>query len=114
MPGAKTLPTILKGGSEGAGNNHRFSRSDRIHGYNKSMLADKYIQRFVGREPERLSLQDRKALLGKWIAMEVYTPATLPLRRIEAVGDSVVECIGQIRKRGLDTSTFEFSQWRSV
>jgi hypothetical protein len=78
------------------------------------MLAEKETLRFVGREPERLSLQDRKALLGKWIALEVYSPATLPLRRIEAVGDSVGECIGQLRKRGLDTGAFEFSQWRSV
>ena len=78
------------------------------------MPAEKDIQRFVGREPERLSLQDRRALVGKWIAMEIYSPATLPLRRIEAVGDSTADCIRQLTQRGLDTRTFEFSEWRTV
>jgi len=78
------------------------------------MPVEQDLQRFVGREPERLSLQDRQALVGKWIAMEIYSPETLPLRRIEAVGGSVADCLGQIRKRGLDTRVFEFSQWRTV
>jgi len=78
------------------------------------MPAEKDTQRFVGREPERLSLQDRQALVGKWIAMEIYSPATLPLRRIEAVGDSTADCIRQLLQRGLDTRIFEFSEWRTV
>ena len=41
------------------------------------------------------------ALTGNIIALEIYTPETLPLRRIEAIGDSVPECIGQLQARGL-------------
>jgi len=63
----------------------------------------------IGREPERLSIQENNALLGQWIALEIYTPKTLPLRRIEAVGDSVADCAAQVRNRGLDPKNFEFS-----
>ena len=63
----------------------------------------------IGREPERLSLPENTALSGKWIALEVYTPQTLPLRRIDAVGDSVADCAAQLRSRGLDPENFEFS-----
>src|ERR1017187_10627202 len=42
----------------------------------------------LGRNPDRLTLVERTALAGKMIALEVYSPATLPLRRIEAIGDS--------------------------
>ena len=46
-------------------------------------------QRAIGRAPERLNLDERLALTGKYIALEIYTPEALPLRRIEAIGDSV-------------------------
>lgn len=62
----------------------------------------------VGREPERLSLVEHTALLGNWIALEIYTPQTLPLRRIEAIGGSVADCVAQLRARGLDPKNFEF------
>ncbi|MCW5983120.1 MAG: hypothetical protein KIT09_33835 [Bryobacteraceae bacterium] len=63
----------------------------------------------VGREPERLSIPEHAALTGKWIALEIYSPQTLPLRRIEAVGDSVGDCAAHLRSRGLDPRNFEFS-----
>ena len=63
----------------------------------------------VGRAPEELELGQRLALAGKWIALEVYTPATLPLRRIQAVGDSVADCIRQLETQSLDPERFEFS-----
>jgi len=44
------------------------------------------------------------------IALEIYSPATLPLRRIEAIGDSVAHCVSQLRARGLDPENFEFSR----
>jgi hypothetical protein len=47
----------------------------------------------IGRAPERLSLEERLALAGKLIALEIYTPEALPLRRIEAIADSVEECV---------------------
>lgn len=63
----------------------------------------------VGRAPEQLALEEREALAGKWIALEMYTPKTLPLRRIEAIGDSTRDCIGQLASRGLDPREFEYS-----
>jgi len=63
----------------------------------------------IGRAPEELELGERLAWTGKWIALEVYTPATLPLRRIQAIGDSVAECIRQLETQSLDPERFEFS-----
>jgi len=62
----------------------------------------------VGRSQEDLTLSERFALAGKYAAFEIYTPKTLPLRRIEAVGDSAVECMKMLRARGLDPAIFEF------
>jgi hypothetical protein len=67
-------------------------------------------QRAIGRSPDRLSLEERLALTGKYIALEIYTPEDLPLRRIEAIGDSVQECMRQLAGRGLDPIRFEFSR----
>jgi len=62
----------------------------------------------IGRAPERLTLEEQLALTGKVIALEVYTPEALPLRRIEAIGDSVDECVSQLMQRGHDPARFEF------
>ena len=43
-------------------------------------------------------------------ALKLSSPDTLPLRRIEAIGDSVPECIGQLEARGLDRMRFEFTR----
>ena len=75
-----------------------------------SASAVKDPQRAIGRSPDRLSLDERRALVGKYIALEVYTPEDLPLRRIEAIGDSVPECARQLVARGLDPVRFEFSR----
>ena len=72
--------------------------------------ADRDPQQAIGRAPERLSLEERLALIGKYIALEVYTPETLPLRRIEAIGDSIEECVRQLTARGHDPARFEFSR----
>jgi len=70
------------------------------------------LRAFLGREPERLTLSEREALSGKWIATEIYSPKTLPLRRIEAMGDSVEDCVRQLTARGLDPRRFEFESLR--
>jgi hypothetical protein len=62
----------------------------------------------LGRSPDRLTIRERTELAGKLIALEIYTPKTIPLRRIEAVGDSIEDCIRVLRKRGLDPKKFEF------
>jgi hypothetical protein len=75
-----------------------------------TVSAAKDPKRAIGRAPEDLSLQERLALAGKMIALEIYSPATLPLRRIEAIADTVGECVTQLRSRGLDAENFEFSR----
>ena len=65
-------------------------------------------KRVIGRAPESLSLEEATELAGKTVALEVYTPETLPLRRIDAIGDSSEECIRQLVERGLDPLRFEF------
>jgi hypothetical protein len=64
----------------------------------------------IGRSPERLTLEERLALTGKFIALEIYTPEALPLRRIEAISDSVDDCVEQLIHRGHDPTHFEFSR----
>ena len=64
----------------------------------------------VGRNPDRLTLEERLALIGKYVALEIYTPETLPFRRIEAIGDSTEECIRMLKERGLNPAQFEFSR----
>jgi len=64
----------------------------------------------IGRSPDRLSLQERLALTGKYIALEIYNPEDLPLRRIEAIGESVADCAHQLGVRGLDPMRFEFTR----
>lgn len=63
----------------------------------------------LGRSPETLEIAEQRALAGSWIALEVYSPETTPLRVIEAAGSSVPECIAMLRRRGLDPGKFEFS-----
>lgn len=69
-------------------------------------------QRAIGRSPDRLSLEERQLLVGKFIALEIYSPDTLPLRRIEAIGDSLADCVRMLKSRGLDPTQFEFTQLR--
>ena len=63
----------------------------------------------VGRSPESLTFEERTALAGRFIALEIYSTRTLPLRTIEAVGASAEDCIRQLSARGLDPRRFEFS-----
>jgi hypothetical protein len=64
----------------------------------------------IGRSPDRLTLAESTALVGKYVAFEIYTPETLPFRRIEAIGDSVEECLRMLQSRGLDPRKFEFTR----
>ena len=70
----------------------------------------KESEQAIGRSPERLSLDERVKLTGKYVALEFYTPETLPLRRIEAIGDSLEECVRMLKARGLDPANFEYSR----
>jgi hypothetical protein len=75
-----------------------------------TVSAAKDPKQAIGHSPDALTLEERLALTGKIIALEIYSPDTLPLRRIEAIGDSVGECVTQLRERGLDPANFEFSR----
>ena len=67
-------------------------------------------EKFIGRSVDRLTLNEHEALIGKFMAREIYTPETLPLQRIEALGDSIQDCVRQLRARGLDPLNFEFTR----
>ena len=64
----------------------------------------------IGRSPDSLSVAERFALAGKFVAYEIYTPKTLPLHRIEAIGNSFVECVRMLSERGLDPRAFEVTR----
>ncbi len=67
-------------------------------------------ERAIGRAPEDLTLEERHHLTGRYIALEIYTPSALPLRRIEAIGVSIDECVRMLKARGLDPRSFEFTR----
>lgn len=62
---------------------------------------------FIGRAPESLNIGELHALHGMWAAVELYSPATTPLRRIEALGRSPEACLDQLAARGLDPRNYE-------
>ena len=70
----------------------------------------RHAQRAIGRSPDRLTLEERNALTGKYIALEIYTPDNLALRRIEAIGETIEECMRMLKSRGLDPKDFEFTR----
>ena len=69
--------------------------------------------RILGRSPERLTPEEKRQFSGQFIALEIYTPQTLPLRRIEAVGDTPAACLAQLQARGLDPKKFEVELLRA-
>lgn len=54
-----------------------------------------------------MPLPERRALTGRWVAFEIYTPEKTPLRIIEAEGASASECIQALGARGLDPAKYE-------
>jgi hypothetical protein len=62
----------------------------------------------VGRPIDALTLAERLDHSGRWVALEVYTPQTLPLRTIQAEGSSASECAAELSLHGLDPARFEY------
>ena len=63
-----------------------------------------------GRVPDQLTIAERREFAGKWIAIELYDLNTMPLRRIEVMGDSVADCARQLQGKSLTPTGFEFLQ----
>jgi hypothetical protein len=64
----------------------------------------------IGRSPDRPTLVERIRFAGKTVALEIYTPETIPLRRLEAIGDSMEEWVRILKDRGLDPAGFEYTR----
>jgi hypothetical protein len=64
----------------------------------------------VGRAPDSLKPEEAIALAGLFAAFEIYSPETTPLRRIEAVGETPEDCIGELAARGLDPRRYEIAR----
>ena len=74
------------------------------------MAAASNLSGLIGLAPDRLDLATREATAGQCVAMQIYSPKNLALQRIAAIGDSVQECVAQLRERGLDPLDYEFSR----
>jgi hypothetical protein len=71
-------------------------------------VAARDLSRYIGRSPDNLSWKERLEMDGVWVALEIYSPVKLPLRRFEAVGTSAAECRRQLQARGLDPTEYEY------
>lgn len=60
------------------------------------------------RNPEEFSLRERRRIAGNWVALELYTPANLALRRIAALGASPADCRRQLRESGKSPADYEY------
>lgn len=65
------------------------------------------VKEALGHAPEELPLPLRQSLTGKWVALELYDPKRLPLRKIEAVGESPSECFAALRAAGKELTHYE-------
>ena len=74
------------------------------------MAVAKNLEDLIGKAPDQLDLPTREAVVGSYVAMQIYTPRNLALQRIAAAGGSVRDCVAQLVARGLDPLDYEFSQ----
>ena len=73
-----------------------------------------FMQSYVGRNPDELTLPERSQLTGKWLALELYNPVNLALRRIAALGDSPEACQAALREQGKEPSEFQCILMRGI
>lgn len=66
------------------------------------------IATLTGRYPDQLTYAEHRHFAGAWLAFELYSPQTLPFRRIEAAAESVDGCIAALTARGLNPRHYEF------
>jgi hypothetical protein len=65
-------------------------------------------RRVVGLSPDQLTLNEQIELCGMTVALEIYSPEKTPLRTIEAIGETVEDCLAELEARGLDPREYEF------
>ena len=74
----------------------------------------------IGRKVEDLSLSERLQYANQWVAFRIYGPPGKVsrdgveyvdgrVRQIEAAGNSLEECMAQLRNRQLNPAEFEFT-----
>lgn len=68
----------------------------------------------IGRQPDSLTIGEQRALSGRWVALEIYTPDNLALRRIAAVGDSAQDCLREIVSKGGNPRDFEYRTYKAA
>lgn len=68
---------------------------------------------YIGKALERFSLRELRELHGYWLAFERYTPETLPLKRIEAMGPTLNACVQMLVERGLDPANYDFEIYQA-
>lgn len=66
------------------------------------------VRHYLGRNPDELKLPEISQLAGVWLALEVYNPANLALRRIAALGDSPEVCQAALREQGKDPGDYQY------
>jgi hypothetical protein len=64
----------------------------------------------LGFAPEQLSLPLREMLTGRWVALELYDPQRLPLRKILAIATTPAQCFAALKAQGLDLTQYEVIQ----
>ena len=69
------------------------------------------LEKFAGRSPDRLTLDEREALVGYYMARQVYSPKNLALQRIETVGESVAACVENLKRAGKNPLDYEFTRF---
>lgn len=78
------------------------------------------VASLIGRKVEDLSLSERLQYANQWVAFRIYTPpgkvsrdgmeyVDVRVRKIEAAGNSLEECMAQLRHRQLNPAEFEFT-----
>lgn len=79
------------------------------------MTREKFdVQPYLGRNPDEFRLPEITQLAGTWLALEVYNPANLALRRIAALGDSPETCQAALREQGKDPGDFQYILMRGT
>lgn len=65
------------------------------------------LDQALGHAPEELSLPLREQLIGHWIALELYDPHRLPLRKIAAIAETPAQCFAALQAQGRDVAHYE-------